>query len=148
MIFQLQQICIKVIRNIISCIPADELQQAVRVHLLLRSLKTIGLKDGLQYHLSSSYLHPQQVLHVMYIRHQFTPTMKRRKQQTRELINTLGGGKVSPGGNLGKFTAGWFCTRAKKASEGSGKTISSQDSTTTGFFVDMELFSSSGYNFK
>ena len=65
---------------------------------------------------------------------------------SRQLRYLLGGGKVKPAGNLGTFTAGWLCTRAKKPSEGSGNTISSYDSTTTGFLIDEG--SSSGYNFK
>jgi hypothetical protein len=57
-----------------------------------------------------------------------------------------GGGKVIPGGSLGTLAAGWFCTRRKKASVGSGKTISSYVSTTTGFLVDWGPASSSGYS--
>lgn len=57
-----------------------------------------------------------------------------------------GGGKLKEGGNLGTIAAGWFWTRTKKASVGSGNTISSYTSTTTGFFVDWGD-SSSGYNF-
>lgn len=57
-------------------------------------------------------------------------------------------GKVNPAGSRGTITAGWFLTRAKKFSEGSGKTISLYDSTTTGFLVDWGPVSSSGYNFK
>jgi len=67
---------------------------------------------------------------------------------SRQLRYILGGGKVKPAGNLGRFTAGWLCTRAKKPSEGSGNTISSYDSTTTGFLIDTGPGSSSGYNFK
>lgn len=55
-----------------------------------------------------------------------------------------GGGKVKPGGSLGTLAAGWFWTRWKKASEGSGKIISSYVSTTTGFLVDGGPASSSG----
>lgn len=58
------------------------------------------------------------------------------------------GGKIMPGGSLGTMTAGWFWTRANNTSDGSLKTTSSYDSTTTGFLTDMEPDSSSGYNFK
>lgn len=59
-----------------------------------------------------------------------------------------GSGKLKPAGSRGTITAGWFCTRAKKFSDGSGNTISLYDSITTGFLVDWGPDSSSGYNFK
>lgn len=46
-----------------SFVPADELLQAVRVHPLLKSSGTIGLRDDLWCRLSFFYLYPQQELH-------------------------------------------------------------------------------------
>lgn len=39
--------------------------------------------------------------------------------------NLPAGDMLKPLGSLAKFTAGWFWSRAKQASEGSKKTISS-----------------------
>ncbi|THU67320.1 hypothetical protein C4D60_Mb05t23400 [Musa balbisiana] len=74
-------------------------------------------------------------------------TKKHDKECEQQNHNIPGAGKFRPEGSLGTIAAGWFCTRAKKASEGSEKTISSYVSATTGFLIDWGPLSSSGNNF-
>ncbi|CAL9753587.1 unnamed protein product [Musa acuminata subsp. burmannicoides] len=73
--------------------------------------------------------------------------VKHDKEGEQQNHNIPGAGKFRPEGSLGTIAAGWFCTRAKKASEGSEKTISSYVSATTGFLIDWGPLSSSGNNF-